>query len=338
MATKSGTWRNWLSDLLIATGCLVLLLGALFWTRTALAAGQVNDERYLPSPLQPPLPLPALYQEGESVRLGLSPVSESPEGAAPGSTGAAPGDQPALIAPSASPALAASPQPPAGPTQTMPTEAAPTATAPEAALLPTDAPAPFIPSAAAPTAIPPTETPLPTPSPTPVPTEGIPAYSPVVRIVIPSLDIERAVVPVGLQPTSGGGMEWDTDRIFATQNRKDLVGQLVGSYSPGQGGNIQLIGHNYNDVSYGWAGVFVNIKDLQPGAQIILHTEDGRQSVYQVVKVKQVPWSSKSDTELEKHHKFLGPSESERLTLITCGGANIWPFPARVYVVAEPVQ
>jgi hypothetical protein len=36
--------------------------------------------------------------------------------------------------------------------------------------------------------------------------------------------------------------------------------------------------------------------------------------------------------------KFMGPSDGERLTLVTCGGANIWPFPARVYVVAAPVQ
>ena len=34
--------------------------------------------------------------------------------------------------------------------------------------------------------------------------------------------------------------------------------------------------------------------------------------------------------------KYLGPVKSERLTLVTCGGANIWPFPARVYVVAAP--
>jgi hypothetical protein len=179
---------------------------------------------------------------------------------------------------------------------------------------------------------------LPTPTPTPVAEPTLPAYSPVIRIVIPALEIDRAVTPVGLKPGPSGGLEWDTDPLFATRNRPDLVGQLVGSYSPGQGGNILLIGHNYNQVDYGWTGVFVNIKNLKAGDLIGVFTEDGRQVNYQVQLIKQVPWRSQSAEELEKHLKFMGPSESELLTLVTCGGANIWPFPARVYVVAAPAS
>jgi LPXTG-site transpeptidase (sortase) family protein len=158
----------------------------------------------------------------------------------------------------------------------------------------------------------------------------------VVSLQIPALKVKRAVVPIGMRPDNTGAMSWDTDAIFATNNRPDLVGHLVGSAYPGQGGNVILIGHNYNQVDYGWEGVFVDIKTLQLGDRIIIHGEDGREYTYIVQQVKQVPWRSQNAKELEKHLKFLGPVKSERLTLVTCGGANIWPFPARVYVVAVP--
>jgi len=160
--------------------------------------------------------------------------------------------------------------------------------------------------------------------------------NPIVHIAIPGLKVKRAVVPVGMKPDGSGGMSWDTDAIFATNNRPDLVGHLVGSGYPGQGGNIILIGHNYNQVDYGWEGVFVNIKGMQPGDRIVIRGQDGREYAYLVQLVKKVPWRSKNGKELEKHLNFLGPSQGERLTLVTCGGANIWPFPARVYVVAVP--
>jgi len=172
-----------------------------------------------------------------------------------------------------------------------------------------------------------------------LPAEGttdLPASNPVVYIEVPALKIKRAIVPVGLRADSSGAMTWDTDAIFATNNRPDLVGHLVGSGYPGQGGNVILIGHNYNQVDYGWEGVFVNIKTLQPGDRIVIRGEDGREYTYIVELVKQVPWRTGSANELEKHFKYLGPVKSERLTLVTCGGANIWPFPARVYVVAAP--
>lgn len=181
----------------------------------------------------------------------------------------------------------------------------------------------------APSLQPPEETPPPKP-------QRPPPSSPVVRIVIPALGISRAVVPVGFRSDGRGRLEWDADALFATGNRPDLVGQPIGSPNPGQGGNIILIGHNYNRVDLGWEGVFVNLKRLRKGDLIILHTEDGRKFTYEVQQVKQVAWRSQSAAELEKHFRFLGPAVSERLTLVTCGGANIWPFPARVYVVALP--
>lgn len=369
MATLTGVrrgipaWRQSLGDLFIATGVFILVIGALFWTRTALASSQVSSYRFLPSNARPKLPLPELVDAGGLLKLVSSPAPAIPEAGllplpieeqpGPEMTGlptipaAVEETEPAAIV---SPTSAATPE--ASPETVEPTPAAETLavleTAPAVDPIPslgppvaqTEAPAP---AASETLAVAVTETPAPpapqaTPKPKPTKKPTLPPYSAVVRLVIPKLEIDRAVVPVGLRPGSDGSMEWDTDALFATRNRPDLVGQLVGSYSPGQGGNIILIGHNYNQVDYGWTGVFVNIKSLSAGDVIGVFTEDGRQTNYKVIQVKQVPWRSKNESELEKHMKYMGASPRERLTLVTCGGANIWPFPARVYVVAEPAR
>lgn len=340
MAIKSGVWRDWLSDMFLASGVLTLVVGALFWTRTALAAYQVENYRFLEASLYVELPLPELVSAGRELQLSLSQTPVSPGSAlsinpAIGATPTVESETPpnALQEPTAYPAPTESP---------VSTEDLPPADTSSGQPQPTEAPAliePTLVASPTPTAL--DETPAPSQEPATPPGETpqpeLPPYSPVVRLVIPELKIDRAVVPVGLRPDANGSLQWDSDVLFATRNRPDLIGQLVGSASPGQGGNILLIGHNYNQVDYGWEGVFVRIKTLKPGDQIIAYTEDGRQFTYQVTQVKQVPWRSQNANELEKHMKFLGPSESERLTLITCGGANIWPFPARVYVVATPL-
>lgn len=377
MATKSGAWRIWLGDLLIAAGLLVLLIGALFWTRNALAAGEVNTRRLLPSGVRLALPLPALVStrgsgDGQS-SLSFAPAPESPHS----------GMSPVPVAPptEATPLPTARPvvpeQPSAGtgllpaftptpevtrtftgagtdPSDTPVPDASDLAGGTEIALSASATPAPVdkqvVPvQPAAPTSAYPALTaalpnptavlPLPTPTPAaPSPTPALAPYSAVIRLVIPAIKVDRAVVAVSLKPGKDGSLQYDTDPLFATRNRPDLVGQLVGSYSPGQGNNIVLIGHNYNNLDYGWTGVFIDIKTLKAGDLIGVFTEDGRQTNYAVQMVKQVPWRDQSLGELEKHMKYMGPSNGERLTLVTCGGANIWPFPARVYVVAVPVQ
>jgi sortase (surface protein transpeptidase) len=137
---------------------------------------------------------------------------------------------------------------------------------------------------------------------------------------------------------SNGGMDWDTDKLFATQNRTDLVGQPIISTNPGEGGNVILVGHNYDNGVFQWEGVFVRIKDLRPGDEIQIYTADGALHRYQVKQVRKVPWSSGSADELAKHLKFLGPQPSETLTLVTCNGATIGIWNSRIYVQAAPVQ
>jgi len=325
MATRSGVWRACLSDLLLATGLLMLVGGALMWARSALAAQEVANRRFLVAsvPLAMPLPERASFT---MLIAGLpSPPPESPkkqpslEEQAPYENIVVSED---LVTPVAN--SLASPTPIAS---EVPKTATPVPTTPVSGES-------TIATPTGPAATP--ETTLAAPADQP-PTESVLVESnPIIRIEIPALKIKRAVVTVGLRANSSGRMDWDTDAIFATNNRQDLVGHLVGSAYPGQGGNIILIGHNYNQVDYGWEGVFVNIKSLQPGDRIVIRGQDGREYAYLVQLVKKVPWRSKNGKELEKHLNYLGPSPTERLTLVTCGGANIWPFPARVYVVAVP--
>jgi LPXTG-site transpeptidase (sortase) family protein len=167
--------------------------------------------------------------------------------------------------------------------------------------------------------------------------EPHPGAGPVIRLVIPSINIDRAVIEVGLKKGSDRQLTWNTDVLFSTNNRADLVGQAITSVNPGDGGNIILIGHNYNNGWYSPAGVFVNIHKLKPGSQILVYTRDSGEFRYEVRQVKRVPWQQQNGAELEKHHKFLWPTEKEQLTLVTCGGANFGVWSARIYVVAVPL-
>lgn len=178
----------------------------------------------------------------------------------------------------------------------------------------------------------PTVTPPPIVTPTPTP---MPPAEPVVRLQIPRLNIDRAVIPIGLRPDKNGSLAWDTDALFANRSRPDLIGQLVGSANPGQDGNVILTGHNYNQGRYNWKGVFVSLQSLQAGDEIYVDVEGGDRFTYQVESVNQVPWRDKSDAEWARHVQYLGASAREQLTLVTCGGAAFYPFPNRVYVVAH---
>jgi LPXTG-site transpeptidase (sortase) family protein len=161
------------------------------------------------------------------------------------------------------------------------------------------------------------------PTPTPRPSTG-----PIVRLVIPRLDIDSAVIPIG----------WDTEQLFASQNRPDLVGHLKTSVNPGDGSNVVLVGHNYNNSGYNWTGVFHKLNSLETGDKIKVYTQNGGKFIYKVKKVKQLPWEEKKGVELEKHLGYIWPKPNEQLTLVTCGGDFLWTWSARVYVVALPVD
>jgi sortase A len=113
------------------------------------------------------------------------------------------------------------------------------------------------------------------------------------------------------------------------------VGHLEGTSLPGQLGNAVLSGHNYG---YGYNGVFVNLGWLKAGDRVSVVNEAGVELVYEVVSMERVPWRRKTVDELARHLEYLAPTGEERLTLTSCGGANFWPFPERIYVIAKPVR
>ena len=309
-------------------GISIVLGAALFGANYALSAYQVSNHIYLESIIMPTLgiyswqigptltpfvPLSDLTRRGETLHLEPLAVQPAPvviytQTVEPSSPTQSPTDVQNQSIPTSS-------QPPTQIAETSPdlqpistgtgiteTQLAPTITA---ALTPTHAP--------------------------------VSPSQPVVRLNIPNISVDRAVVDIGLVPGKNGGMQWDSDSLFATSSRQDLVGHLDGSALPGESSNIVLIGHNYDWGIFQWNGVFYNLKRLKPGDKIILFSQGGQRRVYRIEKVKEIPFNNNgNEEELFKHFKHMGPTESERLTLVTCGGANLWKWNKRVYVIAYP--
>ena len=155
-----------------------------------------------------------------------------------------------------------------------------------------------------------------------------------VQIRIPAIKVKRAIIGLPqIRDKKTGSWIQDLDVLFR-KGRKDLVGHYEQSAQPGQDGNTILVGHNYG---YGTKGVFLKLKRLKPGKRIEVVNAAGQTFAYRVKSVHKVPWKSKSTDELLQHARLLALSGSERLTLVTCGGSTVQPFPARIYVVAEPI-
>jgi sortase A len=180
----------------------------------------------------------------------------------------------------------------------------------------------------------PSATPVPTPVGAPAPTRAVGITSPPVRIEIPTLGVERAIVPLRTV-TRGTALEWDIESLFATATRRDLVGHLEGTANPGQPGNVVLAGHNYNRGAYNWTAVFYAISRLKAGDVIWLMNAQNARFRYEVVRVEQVPFQGRPDANTLQHVELFSPTADETLTLTTCGGPNVAPFSKRVYVVAK---
>jgi len=184
----------------------------------------------------------------------------------------------------------------------------------------------------------PQASPSPTPSatlPPPVEPSPTPQPLPAVKIRIPAIGVNRSIVELP-QTYDNRTQAWtiDTDRLFRRAG-KDLVGHWGGSAYPRQEGNTILVGHNYG---VGYNGVFLRLGRLKAGQEVYLVNSAGQTFTYAVSSVVHIPWRRKNLEELVQHQAYLEIDGPERLTLVTCGGANIEPFPQRIYVVADPVR
>ncbi|HEU4328481.1 MAG TPA: sortase [Roseiflexaceae bacterium] len=224
-------------------------------------------------------------------------------------------------------AQAAAQATPIAPTTTPATAQQPT-TAPTAARQPTAAPT----EAPLPTSVPPTEAPTPDPvidqplltRPTSaVPTPAAPPeHTQPARIAIEAIGMDRGLVSVGLDPANVPVVP-DHD-----------VGWYNLSAGPGEGENIVLWGHvlRFRHAPEKPAP-FARMKELLPGARIVLYDQGGKAHRYVVTQQVQV-----TPDQVE----YILPVGKERVTLVSCIGdkviaeGGVVEMSHRLVTIAEP--
>jgi len=112
-----------------------------------------------------------------------------------------------------------------------------------------------------------------------------------VRLIIPNLDIDLAVIPA-----EKTGDKWPTT--------SQGVSYLNSSPVPGEVGNSILYGHN-------WASILGNLRQAVPGHQIVIAYADGSTKVFEVINIQKV---DPNQTEV------LNQTGDARITLYTCTG------------------
>lgn len=144
-----------------------------------------------------------------------------------------------------------------------------------------------------------------------------PAVEPV-RLQIPSIGVDAAVVPVGIE--ADGAMELPPAAA---------VGWYRLGPRPGDPGSAVLAGHvDLNDER----GAFFDLRSLEVGAEVVV-VGDGTSRRFVVTAREQVP---KEQVDLSRYFTHQGP---DRITLITCGGVfdrGVGSYQDNIIVTAEP--
>jgi hypothetical protein len=122
------------------------------------------------------------------------------------------------------------------------------------------------------------------------------------RLVLPTLGVDAAVVPVALD--RGGGL--------AIPNDAKVIGWWSGGASPGSPvGTVLMAGHV--DSAQNGPGALFHLSDVPIGARLTVGGPDGAATY--IVRARRrylkqdLPWSS-----------ILAQGEAPRLVLVTCGG------------------
>jgi LPXTG-site transpeptidase (sortase) family protein len=161
--------------------------------------------------------------------------------------------------------------------------------------------------------------PIPTPTAMPAvgPDGGPPDPSAVTRILIPAINLDTMVKYV---PFNGS--------TWLISGLKQEVAWMGDTSWPGLGGNTGLAGHV--DLVDGSAGPFWDLKQLQPGDQVIVYTQS-KVYTYRVREQRVVP-----DTDLS----VIAATSNPQITLITCTNwsSELRTYLQRLVVFAELVQ
>jgi LPXTG-site transpeptidase (sortase) family protein len=146
-----------------------------------------------------------------------------------------------------------------------------------------------------------------------------------IRIVIPQLELDANIAPIGLQALESNGemyYQWMVPAEFK-------AGWHNTSARLGTPGNTVLNGHHNIH-----GEVFRDIVDLDAGAQIIIH--DPEQSyVYEVQEIHILEERDQPLSFRQENALWISETADERITLVTC-----WPYTDnshRVIVVAYPM-
>jgi sortase A len=164
-------------------------------------------------------------------------------------------------------------------------------------------------------------TPTATPAPTftPTPSGPPPASAPPDRIVIPAIELDAPVVPVGWKETDEGVI-WDVANYAAGWHKTSAY--------PGHVGNTVLSGHHNIK-----GEVFRYLIDLEPGDEVFLYV--GEMVYHYVVTEKHLLEEKGMSEEVRRSNaQWIAPTDDERLTLVTC-----WPYTSnthRLIIVAKP--
>jgi sortase A len=144
------------------------------------------------------------------------------------------------------------------------------------------------------------------------------------RLVIPQIELDSSIVPVGWQAVEQEGVR---TRVWEVADY--AVGWHKTSSHPGQAGNLVLNGHHNIK-----GEVFRYLVDVKVGDQIHVDAKDERYTFAvtekHILKEKGEPLDVRRD-----NAKWIEPTVDERLTIITC-----WPYTNnthRLVVVAKPV-
>lgn len=142
-------------------------------------------------------------------------------------------------------------------------------------------------------------TPAPSPSPTPAPAPPPLRDSPY-RIRMPKIGIDAAVVTYGL----------DADNVPEVPYNGQEVAWYNFSAKPGTGSNAVFAGH----VTWSGHAVFYDLDQMVAGDDVFLEGTDGTKVYYKVSEVFLV------DANDSNALSVMGPTQSDTMTVITCGG------------------
>lgn len=163
------------------------------------------------------------------------------------------------------------------------------------------------------------------PIPTPTPYVREPAMSPPTRLVISKIDLDIAVLSVGIKTTNEGGRPRAVWGDVANAG-----GFHESSAYPGNGGNTVINGHR--DML---GAVFRHLDRLGVGDEITLYVGETAYP-YVVVETLVVPETFASAEQRAENLRLIGAMPEERLTLVTCTPIALATH--RLLVIARPPE